>query len=95
VLTRHIVPNVIGPWAVVAASQAGAAVLAEAALGFLGMAPPGRISLGGLLGGQAQTYMYTAPWLIIWPGVMIATLSLAFNLLGEWLSERASRLPGV
>ena len=93
-VVRHIAPNVVGPWAVVAASQAGAAVLVEAALAFLGLAPAGRITLGGLLGGQAQTYMYSAPWLVIWPGVGIAALALGFNLLGEWLAERSNRLPG-
>jgi ABC-type dipeptide/oligopeptide/nickel transport system permease subunit len=41
-----------------------------------------------LLGGEAQTYMYTAPWLIIWPGVVLALLALAANLAGDWLAEK-------
>jgi ABC-type dipeptide/oligopeptide/nickel transport system permease subunit len=94
VITRHFVPLALGPWAIVAASQAGGAILAEAALGFLGAVPPGRISLGSLLGGEAQTHMYTAPWLIIWPGVALALLGLAANLVGEWLAARSSRPPG-
>lgn len=93
IVLKHIAPNVIGPWSVVAASQAGAAVLVEAALGFLGLAPTERATLGGLLGGQAQTYMYSAPWLVIWPGIALAALALAFNLIGESLSERFIRLP--
>ena len=79
-------PNAVAPWAIVATSQAGAAILAEAALAFLGLAP-GRITLGGLMGGETQTYMYGAPWLIIWPGVALALLVLSVNLIGEWVSE--------
>lgn len=85
---KHIVPNAIAPWAIVSTSQAGAAILAEAALAFLGLAP-GRITLGGLMGGETQTYMYGAPWLIIWPGVALALLVLSVNLIGEWVSEGA------
>ena len=92
IVFRHLVPNAAGPWAIVAASQAGAAVLAEASLAFLGVAP-GRITLGGLLGGDAQTYMHGAPWLIIWPGIALALLALAVNLLGEWMAEGVSSGP--
>lgn len=88
---RHLVPNVAGPWAIVAASQAGAAVLIEAALAFIG-AVPGRVTLGSLLGSDAQTYMYNASWLIIWPGVVLGLFSLTANLLGEWISDRLSML---
>ena len=93
IILRHLVPNAAGPWAIVVASQISAAVLVEAALSFIGVAP-GRITLGGLLGGEAQTYMYSAPWLIIWPGITLAVLSLSANLLGEWVSDSASSRPG-
>lgn len=92
IVFRHLVPNAAGPWAIVAASQAGAAVLVEAALAFLGVAP-GRITLGGLLGGDAQTYMYGASWLIIWPGVTLGLLALSVNLLGEWVADRVMATP--
>lgn len=92
IIGRHLLPNAIGPWAIVAASQAGAAVLVEAALGFLGIAP-GRITLGGLLGGDTQTFMHSAPWLIIWPGITLALMALSVNLLGEWIAVSASRRP--
>lgn len=92
IVFRHLVPNAAGPWAIVAASQAAAAVLVEAALAFLGVAP-GRITLGGLLGGDAQTYMYGASWLIIWPGITLALLALSVNLLGEWVADNVSSRP--
>lgn len=92
IVVRHLVPNAAGPWAIVGASQAAAAVLVEAALAFLGVAP-GRITLGGLLGGDAQTYMYGASWLIIWPGITLALLALSVNLLGEWIADNVSARP--
>ncbi|MDA0232403.1 MAG: ABC transporter permease [Chloroflexi bacterium] len=94
IVLRHLVPNAVGPWAIIAASQAGAAVLVESALAFIGAAP-GRVTLGGLLGGEAQTYMYGAPWLIIWPGIVLGVLSLSANLIGEWASDRTSVAPGT
>ncbi len=94
ILLRHLVPNAAGPWAIIAGSQAAAAVLVEAALAFLGAAP-GRITLGGLLGGDAQTYMYGASWLIIWPGVALAAVALAVNLLGEWVAESVAARSGT
>ena len=89
---KHIIPNTVGPWAIVAASQVSAAILVESALAFLGAAP-GRLTLGALLAGDAQAYMSSAPWLLIWPGLMLAMLTLAINLVGEWFAVRTMRLP--
>ncbi len=92
IVFKHIIPNTMGSWAIVAASQVSAAILIESALAFLG-ASAGRLTLGGLLGGEAQTYMSVAPWLLIWPGVMLGLLALAINLSGEWLAARSATLP--
>lgn len=86
IVLRHLAPNALGPWAVVVASQAAVAVLVEAALAFLGVLP-GRLTLGGLLGGDVQIYMYSAPWLVIWPGVALALMALAINLAGDWIAD--------
>jgi len=87
VLARHVVPNAAGPWLIVVSAQVGAAILAEASLGFLGLGGSGTAtSLGAMLGGEAQTYMHGAPWLIVWPGLMLALLVLSANLLGDALA---------
>jgi len=87
VLWKHVLPNAAGPWLIVVSTQVGAAVLAEASLGFLGLGGAGAAaSLGSMLGGQAQTYMHGAPWLVIWPGVVLALLVLSANLLGDALA---------
>jgi peptide/nickel transport system permease protein len=91
---KHLIPNTAGPWAIVATSQVSAAILVESALAFLG-AVPGRLTLGALLAGDAQTYISSAPWLLIWPGLTLALLTLAINLVGEWFAVRTMSLPGV
>ena len=84
IILRHIVPNVIGPWLIVAGTQVGVSILAESSLSFLGFgAPIANPSLGSLLGGEAQTFLHRAPWLIIWPGLAITLLVLSINLLFE------------
>jgi peptide/nickel transport system permease protein len=93
ICVKHIIPNTVGPWVIVVTSQVSAAILVESALAFLGAAP-GRLTLGALLAGDAQTYMSSAPWLLVWPGLMLALLALAINLAGEWVAVRSMRLPG-
>ncbi|NQW17348.1 MAG: ABC transporter permease [Chloroflexi bacterium] len=84
IVVRHIVPNVMGPWLIVAGTQVGVSILAESSLSFLGFgAPISDPSLGSLLGGEAQTFLHRAPWLIIWPGITISLLVLSINLLFE------------
>jgi peptide/nickel transport system permease protein len=84
IIVRHIVPNVIGPWLIVAGTQVGLSILAESSLSFLGFgAPIADPSLGSLLGGEAQTFLHRAPWLIMWPGLVITLMVLSINLLFE------------
>ncbi len=90
IVWRHLAPNAFGPWAVVVSTQVGGAVLAEASLSFLGAGPGGSASLGSLLGGEAQTYAFAAPWLIIWPGIVLAAVSIAAILIGDGLAESVS-----
>ncbi len=90
IVSRHLAPNAFGPWAVVVSTQVGGAVLAEASLSFLGAGPGGSASLGSLLGGEAQTYAFAAPWLIIWPGIVLAAVSIAAILIGDGLAQSVS-----
>ncbi len=91
VIAAHVLPNAAGPWLVVVAGQAGAAVLAESSLSFLGFGATEPLpSLGGMLAGQAQVLLHSAPWLVLWPGVLIAVLVLAANLLGDALADAAA-----
>ncbi|MEX0761171.1 MAG: ABC transporter permease [Dehalococcoidia bacterium] len=92
VILRHVLPNAAGPWMVVVSAQVGGAVLAEAALSFLGAAQGGG-SLGAMLGREAQTYMYASPWIVVWPGLALALVALAMNLAGDAVADAST--PGA
>lgn len=84
ILFRHIVPNGIGPVLSNSTLQMAQAVLTEASLSFLGLGDPAVASWGKIL--QAgQSHISSAPWLVIIPGIVIALMLLAFNLLGTAL----------
>ena len=97
IVMRHILPNAAGPWLIIIGAQLGAAVLAESSLSFLGFgAPSTQPSLGLLIGGEAQTFIHRAPWMILWPGAAITALVLGVNLLSDALADalRRSGAPG-
>ena len=84
---RHILPNVVPPLIVQATLAVAAAIIAEAALSFLGLGQqPPAPSWGSMLN-TAKNYIDNAPWMAIWPGVSIFLLVLSFNLLGDGLRD--------
>ena len=88
IVVRHVIPNAAGPWLIIIGAQLGAAVLAESSLSFLGFgAPSTQPSLGLLIGGDAQTFIHRAPWMVLWPGAAITTLVLGVNLLSDALAD--------
>lgn len=83
----HVLPNIASTLIVQASVSFALAVLAEAALSFLGLGtPPPQPSWGRMLG-DAQAYLATAPHLALWPGLAIAVTVLGFNLLGDGLRD--------
>jgi peptide/nickel transport system permease protein len=88
VILRHILPNVTATIVVVATIGLGGVILAESALSFLGFGvPPPHPSWGSMLSGSGRTYMYSAPWIAIWPGVAISLVVFGFNMLGDALRD--------
>ena len=84
---RHILPNVVPPLIVQATLAVAAAVIAEAALSFLGLGQqPPAPSWGSMLN-TAKNYIDNAPWMAVWPGVSIFLLVLSFNLVGDGLRD--------
>src|SRR5438874_8870470 len=84
---RHILPNIVPPLIVQATLAIAAAIIAEAALSFLGLGQqPPAPSWGSMLN-TAKNYIDNAPWMAIWPGLSIFLLVLAFNLLGDGLRD--------
>src|SRR5262250_1850078 len=84
---RHVLPNVVPPLIVQATLAVAAAIIAEAALSFLGLGQqPPAPSWGSMLN-TAKNYIDNAPWMAIWPGLSIFLLVLSFNLLGDGLRD--------
>ena len=88
IMLRHVLPNVMGPVLVIATINLAIAILSEATLSFLGVGvPPTEPSLGTLIN-EGQNYLFSGLWWItVFPGVVLAILVLAVNLLGDWLRD--------
>jgi len=87
-MLRHVLPNCIAPVAVLATSMFGWVLLSESALSFLGLgvAPPAP-TWGNMLSG-ARSYLESAAWLGLAPGLCIALTLLGINLAGDALRDR-------
>jgi peptide/nickel transport system permease protein len=88
IMRRHVLPNVLGPVLVLATIQVATAILTEATLSFLGVGvPPTSPSLGTLIR-IGNDYLFSGEWWItIFPGLMLITIALSVNLLGDWLRD--------
>ena len=87
VALRHILPNVVPPLLVQASLAIAGAIIAEAALSFLGLGQqPPSPSWGSMLN-SSQRFLSQAPWMAFWPGVAIFLAVLSFNLLGDGLRD--------
>ncbi len=84
ILTRHILPNIMAPTIILFTTRVPLVILVEAALSFLGFGiPPPQPSWGGMLSGSGRSYMYLAPWMVIWPGLALATVVYGINIFGD------------
>ncbi len=87
IMGRHVIPNIGAPLMVLVTVYLSVAILAEAALSFLGLGTqPPEASWGGMLS-TARTYIDITPWLSIFPGAAIMIVVLGFNLLGDGLRD--------
>lgn len=87
-LFQHILPNCLPSYLILASAGLGNAILAEAALSFLGLGtPPPEPSWGTMLSGAAQQYVWRAPWMAIFPGAAISLAVFGFNLFGDALRD--------
>jgi peptide/nickel transport system permease protein len=87
VFWRHLLPNVGSVLIVQATIAFAVAILAEAALSYLGLGTPPPTASWGRMLSDSQNYLYQAPLLALWPGVAIALSVLGFNLLGDGLRD--------
>jgi peptide/nickel transport system permease protein len=87
ILARHILPNVLAPLIVQASVGLAFAILTEASLSYVGLGTqPPEPSWGTMLN-EGRTYLETAPWMSVFPGLAIMLAVLAFNLVGDGLRD--------
>ena len=88
IMFRHILPNCLSPILVISTVQVANAIMSEAALSFLGLGlPVDQPSLGSLIS-IGFNYIFSGSWWITaFPGLVLVTLVLVINLLGDWLRD--------
>jgi peptide/nickel transport system permease protein len=85
IIFRHILPNVLAPVIIIASIYLGRMIIIEAGLSFLGLGvPPPTPTWGGLLS-DGKVHLYTAWWVVTFPGLAITITVLGSNLVGDWL----------
>ncbi|MBM3569830.1 MAG: ABC transporter permease [Alphaproteobacteria bacterium] len=87
IMTRHILPNTVAPLVVQATYVCASAILTEAGLSFLGAGTPPEIPSWGNVISLGRTFFQIAPWIIFFPGLMLAVTVLAINLVGDGLRD--------
>jgi peptide/nickel transport system permease protein len=89
IVMRHIVPNVMNTWMVLASLTVGVVIVTEASLSFLGVGVPPPTPAWGLMLAEARsTLMVGYWWLTVLPGLCISAVVLSANLFGDWLRVR-------
>ena len=87
-LRRHILPSTVAPLIVQATYIAASAILTEAGLSFLGAGTPPEFPTWGNMIASSRLYLQIAPWTIFAPGICLALVVLAVNLVGDGLRDR-------
>ena len=87
VLLRHLLPNTLAPLIVQSTYVMASAILIEAGLSFLGAGTPPEIPSWGNIMAEARSYVRVAFWLLLFPGLFLATTVLSINLVGDGLRD--------
>jgi peptide/nickel transport system permease protein len=87
IITRHIMPNLFPSAVVIGTFSMASAIIAEAALSFLGLGVPPEIPTWGSMLSDGRTYISTSWWLALFPGLCIFFTVLGINLLGDGLRD--------
>jgi ABC-type dipeptide/oligopeptide/nickel transport system permease subunit len=85
---RHILPQCVAPFLILATTHLGVAIIIEASLGFLGVGiPPPTPTWGNMLADALNSGLVPPWWLVLFPGLAITLTVLAFNLLGDGIRD--------
>ena len=95
IVFKHIIPNILGKVVVQCSIVFALSIVTEASLSYLGVGTQPPQASWGLMLKDARNYLVQAPWLAIYPGLVLAFTVLSFNIIGDTLSERLNpRLTG-
>ena len=87
-LVRHLVPNLLPPVIVIFSVSVGGNILAAASLSFLGFGIDSSApDWGSMLSREGRQFMESAPWLAVWPGVLLTVTIFSFNMFGDALRD--------
>ena len=85
---RHVLPNIVAPLIIIFSINIGGAIMSEASLSFLGFGlPPETPSWGTLLSWEGRRYMEQAPWLGLWPGLLLTLVVYSLNMFGDAMRD--------
>ena len=88
IMIRHVLPNVLGPVLVIATINLALAIILEATLSFLGVGMPSTQPSLGTMINTGNNFLFSGEWwMVMFPGLFLAVLVLAVNLLGDWLRD--------
>ena len=87
IILRYVLPNAMGPIIVNTTMMISDMILSAAGLSFIGMGIQPPAPEWGALLSNAQTYLFSAPYMLLFPGLFIIITSLAFNLVGDGLTD--------
>ena len=88
VLIRHILPGVVNTAVVISTLSVGSLIMAEAALSFLGAGVPSPTPTWGSMVADGRSYLATAWWPTVYPGLAIFLVVMSLNFTGDWLRDR-------
>ena len=86
-IVKHLIPNTLFPVIARAPADVGLVLITMAALSYIGFGPGPYVPEWGSLVAAGQSYIFQAPWLVIFPGVAIFLTSLSLNLVGDWARD--------
>jgi peptide/nickel transport system permease protein len=86
-LARHVLPNAIAPLIVQATFVCALAIIIEASLSFLGAGTPPEVPSWGNIIAGGRSYLRNAPWILLYPGLLLGLTVLSVNLLGDGLRD--------
>ena len=87
IMTRHLLPNAMSPIIVAGTFRVATSIITEAGLSYLGFGVQPPTPTWGNMLKNAQTYMTRAPWIAIFPGLMIFIAVIAINFIGDGLRD--------